>query len=93
MEDILQVESLDAIIVGPYDLSASIGLTADFAHSDFLTLMDNILDLCKKYKIPCGYHIVEPNPELIKQRIDKGYRFIAYSIDAMFLHNSVEINK
>lgn len=28
-----------------------------------------------------GYHVVPPKPELVGQRIDEGYRFIAYSTD------------
>jgi hypothetical protein len=32
-------------------------------------------------QIAAGYHVVPPKPELVGQRIDKGYRFIAYSTD------------
>ena len=34
-----------------------------------------------------GLHIVEPEPLLLKQKIEEGYQFIAYSIDAVFLRN------
>ena len=36
--DILNVKGLDAIIIGPYDLSASMGLTSRFNHPDYLML-------------------------------------------------------
>ena len=32
-------------------------------------------------QIAAGYHVVPPKPELVGQRIDEGYRFIAYSTD------------
>ena len=35
IDDILKVEGIDAVFVGPYDLSASMGLTAQFENSDF----------------------------------------------------------
>ena len=92
LPDILQVEGLDAIIVGPYDLSSSMGLTAEFDHKEFLKTMDQIIKLCQQYNIPSGDHVVQPDPELLQKRIDHGYRFIAYSIDAVFLYNST-INK
>jgi len=88
LEEILQVEGLDAIIVGPYDLSASMGLTAKFEHKEFVETMNRIINLCKQYNVPCGDHIVQPDPKLLQKRIAEGYRFIAYSIDAFFLVNS-----
>jgi 2-dehydro-3-deoxyglucarate aldolase len=92
LEEILQVEGLDAIIVGPYDLSASMGLTAEFDHIDFLNVMEQIRSLSKEYNVPCGDHIVRPDLELLKNRISQGYRFIAYSIDALFLHESSQLD-
>jgi len=90
LDEILQVGGLDAVIVGPYDLSASMGLTAQFDHENFQIAMNQIISLCEKYKIPCGDHVVDPNPEKLQLRIEQGYRFIAYSTDAIFLyHNSI----
>ena len=90
LDEILQVGGLDAVIVGPYDLSASMGLTAQFDHENFQIAMNQIISLCEKYKIPCGDHVVDPNPEKLQLRIEQGFRFIAYSTDAVFLyHNSI----
>ena len=88
LKEILQVGGLDAILVGPYDLSASMGLTAQFNHKEFRNAMNRIISLCNKYNIPCGDHIVEPDPEKLKMRIDQGYRFIAYGTDAVYLYHS-----
>jgi 2-dehydro-3-deoxyglucarate aldolase len=83
--DILRVKGLDAILIGPYDLSASMGLTAKFDAPEFIAMMDRIRILCKQHGIPCGVHVVMPEPAELKKRISEGYRFIAYSIDAVFL--------
>tara|TARA_B100001123_G_C15216313_1_gene989381 strand:- start:561 stop:1322 length:762 start_codon:yes stop_codon:yes gene_type:complete len=88
LDDILQVEGLDAIITGPYDLSASMGITAEFENKEFIKVMKLIISKCKEYKIPCGEHIVEPNPDKLNMRIKQGYRFIAYSTDAIFLYQN-----
>ena len=88
LAEILQVEGLDAIIVGPYDLSASMGITAEFEHKDFLNVMDQIISLCKQYNVPCGDHVVQPNSELLQERIKQGFSFIAYGTDGVFLYNS-----
>lgn len=88
LDDILQVEGLDAILIGPYDLSASMGLTAKFESPEFVEVMDRIHILCSKYKIPCGVHVVMPEVNVLHQRISEGYRFIAYSTDSVFLRTN-----
>jgi len=88
--EILQVNGLDAILIGPYDLSASMGLTAKFESDEFLNAMIRIRSVCNRYNIPCGVHVVNPEPLILKQRISEGYRFIAYSIDAVFLTIAAE---
>lgn len=85
---ILQVPGLDAILVGPYDLSASMGLTAQFEHSRFTGLIQRIVDTARAQRIPCGVHVVDPDRAVLEQRLAQGYRFIAYSIDAVFLRRA-----
>jgi 2-dehydro-3-deoxyglucarate aldolase len=85
LEAILAVDGLDAILVGPYDLSASMGLTAQFDHPDFCATMEKIRTLAAAKTIPAGVHVVAPSTELLRQRLGEGYRFIAYSIDAAML--------
>ena len=86
--EILQVDGLDGIMVGPYDLSASLGITAEFDNKDFVAEMDRIIKLCKEYNVPYGDHVVQPDPKLLKQKIKQGYQFIAYSTDGVFLYTS-----
>lgn len=89
IDSILQVPGLDAIIIGPYDLSASMGLTAQFEHTDFIAAHNKILTSCKNRGKAAGVHIVDPNPAELEKRIREGYQFIAYSIDSVFLSRSV----
>ena len=85
LAEILDVDGLDAILIGPYDLSASMGLTACFDDPIFKKVMNEILELCKANQIACGIHVVQPDLNLLKDVIASGYQFIAYSIDAVFL--------
>jgi len=89
LESIVEVDGLDAILIGPYDLSASMGLTAKFNHPDFQEVINQVKQVCENAKIPFGIHIVEPSSDEFNLRIASGYRFIAYSIDAVFLHKNV----
>lgn len=88
LAEILLVEGLDAILIGPYDLSASMGLTARFDAPEFISTVDRIRALCNQHRVPCGVHVVKPDADALKQRLKEGDRFIAYSIDAVFLNNA-----
>ena len=85
LESILKVEGLDAILVGPYDLSASMGITAKFDEQIFSEAMTKIRVLSNKFAVPFGMHVVAPQPELVMEKIKEGYQFVAYSIDAVFI--------
>ena len=91
LDAILEVDGLDAILIGPYDLSASMGITGQFQEASFLAAMARIQELCQKRAIPCGVHVVAPEPSALKQRISEGYRFLAYSIDAVFFHTACQM--
>lgn len=85
LEDILVVDGLDAVLIGPYDLSASMGQTAQFEEPAFTNVMQRIRRECDRHGIPCGLHVVMPDTSILQKRLDEGYRFVAYSMDSVFL--------
>ena len=88
LKDIIQVEGIDAIMVGPYDLSASMGITGKFYNAKFKKVIDDMMKICRKHNMPIGYHIVEPNLKKLKECISDGYSFIAYCSDGILLNHS-----
>jgi 2-dehydro-3-deoxyglucarate aldolase len=86
---ILAVDGLDAIFIGPYDLSASMGLTGQFSEPAFVAAQERIRSLAAAASIACGVHVVAPSREELAARIEEGYRFLAHSIDAAFLSSSL----
>ena len=90
LESILKVKGLDAVLIGPYDLSASMNLTAKFEDEEFLHIIEKIRTLSNQYSVACGIHVVNPKHDDLKQRIDEGYQFIAYSVDSVFLSKGCE---
>ncbi len=81
IDEILSVDGIDAVFIGPYDLTASMGITAQFEHADYIAARTRILDACKKHGIAPGIHVVQPDPELFIKQQDEGYQFMAYSLD------------
>ena len=85
LDDILSHPRLDAIMVGPYDLSGSMGLTGRFDHPDFLAAVEAVRVGCERHGVFMGLHIVRPDAGELDRQIENGARFIAYGIDAVFL--------
>ncbi|MEM0966381.1 MAG: aldolase/citrate lyase family protein [Verrucomicrobiota bacterium] len=85
IDAILSVDGVDAAFIGPYDLTASMGLTGQFEHPEYIRSRDEILNACERHKIVPGLHVVAPAPEQAVACYHDGYRFIAYSLDITML--------
>lgn len=88
IDKILDVGGIDAVLVGPYDLSASMGITGQFEHPDMVKAKEHIVQACSRKEVAAGIHVVQPDVIEVKKRLAEGYRFIAYSLDiTMLLHS------
>lgn len=88
IEKILDYKYLDAVIIGPYDLSASLNICGQFDNEIFLKAVNYIIDECKRKGIPYGTHLIEPCNTKLKEIIKKGSRFIPFSIDTVMLYHN-----
>jgi len=88
LEAILSVEGVDAFIIGPYDISASLGVPGQFDHPDMTSALTRVLDTARRLKAVAGYHVVPPDTGQALEKIRQGYRFLAYSTDFLFLGDS-----
>jgi len=88
LEKILSVDGVDAFIVGPYDLSASLGISGQFEHPYFIEALNEVHRISKKYNAVAGYHVVYPEPAQVLEKILQGYNFLAYGVDFLFLGES-----
>ena len=88
LEMILAVDGVDAFIVGPYDLSASLGVSGQFDHPKVIAALSEVQRIATELNAVAGYHIVSPDSKQVVEKIRQGYRFLAYSTDFLFLGDS-----
>lgn len=88
LDRILDNKSIDAVFVGPYDLSGSMGIPGKFSDCDFQQAMSQIVRKVKEHGVIMGVHDVHPTPDSVKSYIDDGVRFIALGLDTLFISNS-----
>lgn len=85
LELILTVEGIDAFIIGPYDLSGSLGIPGNFEDERMIKALEEVRRVADKINISTGYHVVELQPELVRKKIKEGYTFLAYGVDFLFI--------
>ena len=83
IEVITEVDGVDVIYVGPYDLSASLGHAGEVDHPEVISSIEKVEAVCQKKGIPMGYFCM--TPESVQPSIDKGYQFITCGTDTGFL--------
>jgi 4-hydroxy-2-oxoheptanedioate aldolase len=85
LDEILSVSGLDAIYIGPADLSNALGCTPTFdqAEKPVVEAIDLILSKAKKHGVVAGIH--NGTPEYAQKMIDKGFQFVTIASDARLM--------
>lgn len=84
-DEILAVDGVDGYMIGPYDLSSSIGVPGDFEDPRVVEAIKRIREAGEKAGKPGGIHVVDPDLGAIEQRINEGFSFIGYAMDVRIL--------
>lgn len=85
ISDIVHSRLIDGIMVGPYDLTSSMGIAGKFDDNNYLNELEKIKVVASKNDIPLGIHVVDPDPHALKKAIDDGFKFIGYGLDFKFI--------
>ena len=85
IEDIVVVDGVDGIFVGPYDLSIAMGIPGEFDNPKFIAAIKRINEACKK----AGKFtmIFTADSKAVVNHFKNGFDSVAYSMDAAFLIN------
>jgi 4-hydroxy-2-oxoheptanedioate aldolase len=85
LENILQIQGIDAIFVGPNDLSVTLGIPDQYDHPDYESALRQIISLSNAAGKPVLIH--HQTVELTQKWLKEGARFVLYSSDARIMHN------
>ena len=83
IESIVQVEGIDAVFIGPYDLSASMNKMGQIDDPEVLDAIEKVTEVCLRNKIPLGYFGV--SADSVKPYMERGYSLICAGVDAGFV--------
>ncbi|ARO87030.1 2,4-dihydroxyhept-2-ene-1,7-dioic acid aldolase [Nitrosospira lacus] len=85
IDSILSVPGIDAYIIGPYDLSGSMGRPGELDYPDVESAIEQVREAGHRLGKPGGIHVVEPDPEALRRNIDAGFNFLGYGLDIRIL--------
>jgi len=80
---------VDALFFGPCDLSADLGTPGDFSSAEFAAAIETVKSACDAHGKAAGGHQVQPDAGALQQRIDDGFRFLAYGTDIGAMRDSL----
>ena len=95
LDEILKVDGVTASIIGPYDLSGSLGHPGEFEREEVKNAINKYIEVCDKLSKPAGFHVVSPEAEKVREKIKEGFKFVAFGLDTLFLGEKIrtEIRK
>ena len=88
IDEIVRVDGIDGVFIGPYDLSASMGRIGEIDHPDVVAAIDRVGQACRQQEIALGYF--GTTAESVKEYIDKGYHLICAGVDAGFVTSGAQ---
>ena len=79
---------LDGLLIGPYDLSASMGQIGKLDHPSVQAAGARVRQAAESAGIACGIHVVHPRQAVAQQAARDGYTFMAVGVDMILLDES-----
>ncbi|MDY0236242.1 MAG: aldolase/citrate lyase family protein [Gudongella sp.] len=80
IEEILALEGIDGIFIGPFDLTIAMGIPAQFSAPEYKKALDRVLKACKENNKFC--FIFSPDKKTAQEYINSGFDAVAIGMDA-----------
>lgn len=86
LDDIASVPGVDVLLIGPQDLSISLGIHGDFSAPTFMEAAQKVVDAGKRHSVATG--MVERDARDFKRWYDMGMRFLVCNSDGNMLRQA-----
>jgi 2-dehydro-3-deoxyglucarate aldolase/4-hydroxy-2-oxoheptanedioate aldolase len=83
VDEIVSVPGLDAVMMGPMDLSLSLGVVGEVDHPKMRAAMARVIEACNRHGVACGMHMGDL--DLLRHWRDQGARFLTYGGEMGFI--------
>ena len=88
LEKICSIPGVNAVFVGPNDLTTSMGIPNEYDHPDLIAMLQRIIDVANRSHVAAGSWFGKRDQMV--RTIKQGSRFVVYSNDGAMLRESIE---
>jgi 2-keto-3-deoxy-L-rhamnonate aldolase RhmA len=88
IEAIIRVSGIDAVLVGPYDLSASLNRMGEVDHPEVVSAIEQVTEVCQREDIPLG--IFGTSALAVRKYMERGYTLIVAGVDTIMLGEAAQ---
>ena len=85
VEELLAFEAVDGVMIGPYDISGSMGIPGALSHPRVTEACAHVIEACRRRRKACGTQDIEPTPESVSSAFAMGYTFVVLASDVFIL--------
>lgn len=85
VEELLRPDGVDGVMVGPYDMSGSLGIPGRLADARVTEACARVVEACRRHGKACGTQLIEPTAEGIAAAFAQGYTFVVLASDVFIL--------
>ena len=89
LEDILSLDGVSGVFLGPYDLSGSMGIPGQFDPPRMQKAIERVSSKTLEYGKKLGVHVIPADASEVTRYEKMGYNFIAFSMDTLFLGSKI----
>jgi len=85
VDTLLSYPEVDGAMIGPYDLSGSLGIPGQLDHPSVAEACKKVIAACARLGKACGTQVIEPDAVTTQAAFDAGYTFVVLASDIFVL--------
>ena len=87
LDAILSVKGVDGVLIGPNDMTQSMGILNQLDHPEYLALVERVMETCSRHNKFSG--ISGKNLPALREYAKKGMRLLQWGTDISLLMDAI----
>jgi 4-hydroxy-2-oxoheptanedioate aldolase len=90
LDAMLAVGGVDAVLIGPHDLSISHGVPEQYDHPVFVSAVQSVIATCQRHSVGVGMHTISGSVALAADRARWGFNMICHRSDTLYIARGIQ---
>jgi len=90
LPDMLKVPGVDAVLMGPHDISVSHGVPEQYDHPIFVEAVQQVIRVCHAHSVGVGIHFISGSVDDAMTWANWGFNMISHRGDSLFIARGIQ---